>query len=316
MSEDLQFESTTTEHSDEVACSACDKPVRDTYFMANGAMVCPECRLELLSTAPTGTAFGRLSKAIGFGLVGGAIGAAVYFLIVKLTGYEVGLVAILVGFLVGAGVKLGSAGRGGFGYQTLAVGLTYLAIVSSYVPLMIDEMNSDMLLDTQSLAQDSEIPKISILASGAVQLDGAEVSIEQLRSHLESIAETTWAACYYREGMDAVEPPPVAEEVAGLLEEYGMDRVVYNDAEFTEPLLIGEGLVASDGLSTVAMLGILLILAAISPFLSLPENLIGLGIIGFALYQAWSMNKRDSLELEGPFELGSSMSTALPAEAG
>jgi hypothetical protein len=285
MTDDLQFDSTSGEYPDataETACSACDKPVRDTYFTANGAMVCPECRLEMLSSAPTGTALGRLSKAIGFGLVGGAIGAAVYFLIVKLTGYEVGLVAILVGFLVGAGVKLGSAGRGGFGYQALAVGLTYLAIVSSYVPLMIDEMNSEMALDTQSLALDAEIPKISILASGAVRLDGAEVSIEQLRSHLESIAETTWAACYYREGMDAGEPPPIAEEVAGLLEEYGMDRVVFTDAEFTEPLLIGEGLVASDGLSVVAMLGILLILAAVSPFLGLPENLIGLAIIGLA----------------------------------
>jgi hypothetical protein len=37
--------------------------------------------------------------------------------------------------------------------------------------------------------------------------------------------------------------------------------------------------------------------------LALPENLIGLMIIGFALFEAWKMNKRTPVEFSGPFAL-------------
>lgn len=309
MSEESQFDEPMAN-----VCTACEKEVRDTYFLANGHMICPECRLDLLESAPSGSALGRLTKAIGFGLLGGAIGAAVYFGIVTLTGYELALVSILVGFLVGAGVKLGCGGRGGWGYQILAVGMTYLAIVSSYVPLIIDEMNSQMLLDGQALSEVSAVPKVTILASGSVLFNGAEVSTDQLRGQLLEVSETAAAVWYYREGIDDGEPPPVADEVAGAIEDLGFERLVFKDAAFTEPMLIGDGLVNSDPASVLGMFAILLLIAAASPFFSVSENLIGLAIIGVALYQAWSMNKKESLEIEGPLELGGSMQPVLQAK--
>ena len=33
------------------------------------------------------------------------------------------------------------------------------------------------------------------------------------------------------------------------------------------------------------------------------ENIIGLLIIGFALYQAWKMNQKVVLDIDGPFQL-------------
>ncbi|HEX2223383.1 MAG TPA: hypothetical protein VHN15_04160, partial [Thermoanaerobaculia bacterium] len=60
-----------------------------------------------------------------------------------MTGYEVGLISILVGFLVGAGVKKGSGGYGGWKYQTLAVALTYVAICCTYIPMIYTGMKDE-----------------------------------------------------------------------------------------------------------------------------------------------------------------------------
>ncbi len=60
----------------------------------------------------------------------------------KLTGYEFGLIAILVGYAVGIAVRRGSSGRGGWPYQLLAVGLTYASIVGSYLPLVFAEVRA------------------------------------------------------------------------------------------------------------------------------------------------------------------------------
>ena len=38
---------------------------------------------------------------------------------------------------VGKAVNWGAYGRGGWRYQTMAIALTYVAIVSSYVPLIV-----------------------------------------------------------------------------------------------------------------------------------------------------------------------------------
>jgi len=46
-------------------------------------------------------------------------------------------VAVLVGVMVGKAVRKGSGGRGGRGYQVLAVVLTYCCIAANYVPDVI-----------------------------------------------------------------------------------------------------------------------------------------------------------------------------------
>ncbi len=46
------------------------------------------------------------------------------------------------------------------------------------------------------------------------------------------------------------------------------------------------------------------VLAFVTPFLLGTENIIGLLIIAFALYEAWKINKRDMFQVAGPFALG------------
>jgi uncharacterized membrane protein len=51
-------------------------------------------------------------------------------------------VSIVVGLLVGFAVRRGSGARGGWRYQALAVGLTYVAICSTYLPFIFKEVAS------------------------------------------------------------------------------------------------------------------------------------------------------------------------------
>ena len=74
----------------------------------------------------------------------------------------------------------------------------------------------------------------------------------------------------------------------------------------------GEGQAAADGsvpaVDEAAVTGMLYVLAVpiayAAPFLMGLQNLIGIAIIGFALYEAWKINRRVVLQMQGPFRLG------------
>ena len=87
-----------------------------------------------------GSKAARFLRALGAGIAAGAAGFLVFWGIRAATGYEFALVAILVGWLVGAAVRWGSNQRGGLVYQLLGVVLTYFAIVSTYMPDIIGGM--------------------------------------------------------------------------------------------------------------------------------------------------------------------------------
>ena len=57
--------------------------------------------------------------------------------VTELTGYEIGLIAVAVGWLVATAVQRGNRGVGGVPYQILAIFLTYSAIVMTYLPMVL-----------------------------------------------------------------------------------------------------------------------------------------------------------------------------------
>ena len=120
-----------------VACASCGAAIRSTYYQVGQAITCEQCRWRVDSEATGGSSTGRFLKAslLGFGAAG--VGAGLYYAVRALTGYEFGLIAIVVGVLVGGAVRMGSAHRGGMPYQVLAMFLTYTSIVSTYIPDII-----------------------------------------------------------------------------------------------------------------------------------------------------------------------------------
>jgi hypothetical protein len=134
-------------------CAACQQPIADSYFDVNGQITCPTCRQTIADTLEKNPGWTAPFKALGAGLAGGLVGAFLYYAVLKLTGYEIGLIAIVVGLLVGRAVRWGSGGRGGRVYQVMAVAITYLAIVSTYVPFIIEGIRDNAAQQAQQAAQ-------------------------------------------------------------------------------------------------------------------------------------------------------------------
>lgn len=181
-------------------CTVCKTAITSDYFQVNGQVVCPPCRksIELSMTGGSGSA--RYVRALAFAVAAGVAGWVVYYAVLALFSLQVGLIAILVGYMVGFAVKKGCGSRGGWVYQTMAVLITYISIAASYIPSIMQEVEEITLL-------------------GAI------------------------------------------------------------------------------------------IIAPLVPFLTLPDNLIGLLIIAFGLYQAWVMNRKPALAFTGPFTVTAGVST-------
>src|SRR5262245_34989657 len=135
-SRELQFERAEFDRTSPATCAACQAPLVSSYFLINDKMACEACRYRL-EAPDMGSSPGRFLRAAGAGFGAAVAGALLYYAISALTGYEFGLIAIVVGVAVGKAVRWGSGGRGGWRYQTLAMILTYLAIVSTYIPPLI-----------------------------------------------------------------------------------------------------------------------------------------------------------------------------------
>jgi hypothetical protein len=225
------------------ACARCQASIAEAYYEVNGHVVCSGCKTAL-KRAPAGSGASRMLRATAFGLGGAVLGAGVYYAILAATGYEIGLVAILVGWLVGRAVQKGSNGAGGWAYQTLAVGLTYLAIVSTYVPFIFKSATEHGTNSTAAAVAPA------------------------------SAAPAT----------DSVTVRPVVATVDSSAHRMTVGRFAL-------------GLVA------------LVAIAAVAPFLAGFENILGLVIIGFALFQAWKMNRRVPLAITGPYAVGRAAGT-------
>ena len=189
----------------ELSCSVCRRPLSDNYYEVNGQKICATCK-DGVVTARSGSPVAAFLRAGVFGLLAGIIGCGIYYGVLALTGYEVGLIAIAVGLMVGVAVRNGSGHRGGWLYQIMAMVITYGSIVTSYVPSILREFTTN--------------------------------ADENLRNI----------------------PTAVAAVIAWVI-------------------------------------------AWFAPLLSLPQNLIGVLIIGFGVYQAWKINKRQPLAVTGPYSL-------------
>jgi hypothetical protein len=208
-----------------MACKACGSLLSETYFVVNGNIVCEKCRRSLETEWNRGGAAGRFGKALVLGLLATVACAIVWYMVLKATDSQWGILAVVVGLVIGSAVRKGSNGRGGWRYQALAVFLTYTAIVSSYVPYMI---------------------------AGARE-----------RSAQVAAADSSSSALTADSATEAKKPS------LGPLE-----------------IIIG----------VVVGLGVLYAL----PFLLGMKSILGLLIIGFALYEAWKLNRRRELRVSGP----------------
>ena len=119
-----------------VTCAVCQRTIADKYFDVNGQPACDRCRLQIVRQTETPTGFGVFARASLYGLGAAILGAILYYAVIAITDFEIGLVAIAIGFMVGYAVRAATDNRGGLRYQILAMFLTYWAVGLAYTPFL------------------------------------------------------------------------------------------------------------------------------------------------------------------------------------
>lgn len=191
-------------------------------------------------------------QALSVGLVAALIGAALYFGVAAITGYEIGLVAIVLGLIVGGAVRLGSGGRGGWFYQLMAIGLTYLSIGAADFSMILKEYATN----------------------------------------------PEWRATLDREGHAKDAGPAAPRPESTVAEAESVDATAAEEAG--RPV---SGFIPA-ALTFVVMIASLPVLIGMqSPITFL--------FIGFAVYEAWKINKGRAVTISGPFAITSAVTSAV-----
>ena len=246
-------------------CAACKRPITSEYFAVGADAICPECRAQL-DPPVTGTRFTRLLKAITFGLAAGLVGALLWYIVRRVTEYEIGLIAIVVGFMVGKAVRVGSGHRGGRAYQVIAVVLTYTCIAANYMPDIASELLKQMREEDAAMSVVDNAPEVAS-AHAAKGAAGVPTSAPT------TTTSTTTPALATAAGSSDVTPH---EPVTAL------DMVI----------------------ALVVVTAFVFVFSMATPFLMGAQNIIGLLIIGFALWEAWKFNRRVIIPVTGPYRVG------------
>ncbi len=212
-----------------LTCAVCRQPIASSYYEVNGNVTCQRCRNQVMAGWNRGSSGRRFVKALGLGFVAAALGAGIYFGIAALTGYEFGLVAVVVGVLVGGAVRKGSNGRGSWRYQLLAMFLTYTAVVAT---------------DSSLIARDLKKEWHARAASPAAAADGVNAS--------------------------TVAAPGTSQRPGPLAVAFGLALIFA--LAYAAPIMIG---------------------------ITSPLHLL---IAGFALYEAWKLNRGVALHVTGPYQ--------------
>ncbi|MBV8200298.1 MAG: hypothetical protein JOZ15_06710 [Acidobacteria bacterium] len=177
----LQLDRAEFEKREGERCVSCGQPLGSSYYQINGRICCASCHDKLAARLAQRPGAGGLARAAGAGLAAAVAGAGIFFAVRAATGYEFGLISILVGYMVGRAVRWGARGQGGWACQTLAVLLTYLAIVLTYVPLIITAATKAYhpAATTAAPASAGQAPDAS--PAGSRQLAGPAAAAERHR---------------------------------------------------------------------------------------------------------------------------------------
>ena len=254
--EQAEFPAETSAVQEHVTrCNACAAAIPDVYFEARGKIVCAPCRDKIEAMFHQGSRLGRGIKAVLFGTIAAALGAILYYAIMRITGLNIGLVAVVVGLMVGGAVKAGSGNRGGRFYQLLAVFLTYSAIVGMFVPKMLDVFKKGPGQNAPAQVADADGKP----AAAPAPLEQAKLEAGK-KDHAPA-------------AQPAVQPAQALHERPNL------------------------------GLMLLA-LGVLIGFTYAIPVLVAFQAPISGLIFGFALWEAWKINRGVQLAFNGPFRLG------------
>jgi len=151
-----------------VVCHMCKTPISTEYFHVNGAVLCERCKDIAAAVLSSPRGKGPFLRGALYGIGAAVAGAAIYYAVIALLNLEIGIVAILIGYMVGVAVRKG-AGGGGRRYQVLALILTYLSVGLAYTPLGLSSVSNEPMavLIISGAVMVVSLPVMAIIGSGA-----------------------------------------------------------------------------------------------------------------------------------------------------
>jgi hypothetical protein len=149
-----------------MTCASCGNPIVSSYYDVNGNHVCLACKGRAERANDPVVGFAPFAKAFLFGGVACLIGAGIYYGVAALLNLEIGLIAILIGYMVGAAVRKATNGGGGRRYQVLALLLTYFAIGLAYTPFAVKGAMNASKADSTAVASGDQDSAKALAAFG------------------------------------------------------------------------------------------------------------------------------------------------------
>ena len=136
-----QFSTLETSTPGSAFCKACRQAVTRSFYRYGNEILCGRCADRVKREVPQDSHASFVRAMLG-GLVGFAIGLALYAGFVIATGISIGYIALAVGFIVGKAMMIGSGGVGGRRYQIAALLFTYAAVSMASIPITIHYMRN------------------------------------------------------------------------------------------------------------------------------------------------------------------------------
>ena len=121
-------------------CSGCSKPVDlgSEHLLVKASkkgeqdtFLCAQCLAGAQTALEEETRSPNIPLAFVAGLGGAVVAGLIWYFFVTLTGWQIGIIAILMGWLVGQGVVWGAGRKRGTPLQWISVLLTIVAILFS-----------------------------------------------------------------------------------------------------------------------------------------------------------------------------------------
>jgi hypothetical protein len=304
------------------ACGVCKRPIDDAYYEINGKIVCAQCRQQIEAAFRGGSRLARALKALILGSLAAVAGAAIYYGIIRATGYNIGLVAIVVGFMVGGAVRKGSGNRGGRFYQVLALFLAYIAIALMHVPMLVEGMRQAAHLPQKNKQAPAKVNREAKgpVASEVAKVDGApQATAPKQRTTDKGKTEAPVVVAKEPARPGPVVPPggpggaekqapvPDSKQDGGAVAGQNQPAVPVEQKPSAEPVKLGL-------LALVVLPVVLIVLLATLPVVAaFADPLSGL-IYCFTLWEAWRLNKAAQLVFTGPFRVSAGDANATTTE--
>jgi hypothetical protein len=263
-----------------VVCAQCERSIANVYFTLAQRPFCGSCKLKVEREYAATLTSGSFAKATVFGLGAAAAGAAVYYGVIAITNFEIGIVAILIGYMVGYAINRATRGGGARRYQVLGAALTYLAVGMAYLPLAIKGAREGA---GEQTTVSSDSTRIAARDSDVVQAGSPAAAVDTA-----AVADT-----------GAVEADSSAAATAEAPEDSTSVRLA--PTSFFKAMGV--------------LVALVLALPVMVVFGSLPSGLISALIIGIGIRQAWRMTTAPDLSFAGPLRVAPPPAEGTPPDS-